>query len=689
MFDRLAKAMLASRNDAADAALLDAIRLGNPQEQCEALAVLIERQSTEGLGTVVEHFDDSSPEVKAHVIKELSWFHHALREAARSERSERRLAAIHLIGRGRQGKLAYVLTENMGSEDPAVAQAAEEALVSLAGWVAEQTRRLQRGNFEGGVPDEHAERIAVSSAAGAANEAQTPDTGTQWDNPATLSPAGESTADAFDDGRPWDGYVAYQQLVANRTEIEDVLARAISWHRPGAGQTQELVSAVLLLCDWPGSKTLSILQTAKHMGQSLLVRRLQQPPLPQHVPAFLLGASHGQLRTHFGSVFAHIADAGVLGAMLDKTHWLKDLQLQLCMHQVSRGIWWSEADLLTDLAGRTPIEAARIGQWLAASGMHDLVQDERLERLWKHCASDVGARVQLLRVAAARKKGSSTGFLKSLLADTDERIVRMAARELIRRRPADYENTLLQLMTGTGETVRRVVGRAIGQVGFDNFWNRFDRMDKPTRRQAGKAMLKLLPDATARLTRLLTGGPIDQRLKAMQLAQELGLAESLREPLLTLVGHANPKVRSKAVVLVGGLTSVKPEVLLERALEDVDGRVRANAIEVLEAQKSTQFLPVLLHRARSAHNRERANAIKALHRMKLGTVGPELLNMLRDSRPEHRISAMWLLNEIGWWRLGGEVGRLARTDTNVRVRRYALSVLKELAAAMRAAAPAA
>jgi hypothetical protein len=110
---------------------------------------------------------------------------------------------------------------------------------------------------------------------------------------------------------------------------------------------------------------------------------------------------------------------------------------------------------------------------------------------------------------------------------------------------------------------------------------------------------------------------------------------------------------------------------------------------VLEAQKSTQFLPVLLHRARSAHNRERANAIKALHRMKLGTVGPELLNMLRDSRPEHRISAMWLLNEIGWWRLGGEVGRLARTDTNVRVRRYALSVLKELAAAMRAAAPAA
>jgi HEAT repeat protein len=629
--------------------------------------------------------------VKLHVMKELSWFHHALREAARSERSERRLAAIRLIGEGRQGKLAYVLAENLGSENPDVARAAEEALVNLAGWVAQQTRLLQRGAFDGGVLNEHADRVATIPASHAEHDTpgELSDERNATDASDLAAQTRSATADASSDGRPWDGYVAYQQLIGNRTEIEDVLSRAISWHRAGTGQAQNLVSAVLLMCDWPGSKTLSILQTAKHTGQSLLVRRLQQPPLPEHVPAFLLGASHGQLRTHFGSVFAHIADAGVLGAILDRTHWLKDLQLQLCMHQVSRGVWWSEADLLTDLSTRTAVEAARMGQWLAASGMHDLVQDERLERLRNHCATDVGARVQLLRVAAARKKGSSTGFLKTLLADTDERVVRMAAREFIRRRPADYENSLLQLMTGAGDTVRRVVGRAIGQAGFDHFWNRFDRMDKPTRRQAGKAMMKLLPDAIARLTRRLTGGPIEQRLKAMQMAQELGLSEALREPLLALVGHPNPKVRSKAVVLVGGLASVKPEVLLERALEDVDGRVRSNAIEVLEEQKATQFLPVLLQRARSAHNRERANAIKALHRMKLGTVGPELLAMLRDNRPEHRVSAMWLLNEIGWWRLIGEVGRLARADTNLRVRRYALGVLKELSAAMKSSAAAA
>ena len=53
--------------------------------------------------------------------------------------------------------------------------------------------------------------------------------------------------------------------------------------------------------------------------------------------------------------------------------------------------------------------------------------------------------------------------------------------------------------------------------------------------------------------------------------------------------------------------------------------------------------------------------------------------MLRDPRSEHRISAMWALRQIGWWQLLGEVGRLARSDADLRVRRYALSVLRSIA----------
>ena len=65
--------------------------------------------------------------------------------------------------------------------------------------------------------------------------------------------------------------------------------------------------------------------------------------------------------------------------------------------------------------------------------------------------------------------------------------------------------------------------------------------------------------------------------------------------------------------------------------------------------------------------------------MKVSTAATQLLVMLRDERPEHRVSALWALRQIGWWQLLSEVGKLARSDANLRVRRYALGVLRGVA----------
>jgi HEAT repeat protein len=118
---------------------------------------------------------------------------------------------------------------------------------------------------------------------------------------------------------------------------------------------------------------------------------------------------------------------------------------------------------------------------------------------------------------------------------------------------------------------------------------------------------------------------------------------------------------------------------MERIVRDTDSRVRANAIEVLENHQTPEFIALLAERSRTTNSRERANAIKALHRMRVGNVGPALIAMLQDARPEHRISAMWALKQIGWWKLLNEVGRIAKSDPNLRARRYALAVLKGVA----------
>ena len=396
----------------------------------------------------------------------------------------------------------------------------------------------------------------------------------------------------------------YAVLMTNRPEIEAAVARAMDVHRGKHGQ--ELLRAALLLCDWPGSKTLAILQTMKHAGQSPMVRRLQQPPAAEHVDAFLLGASHGQLRSHFGIAFSHIEEAPVLDALLRKVHWLKDHQLQLCVHQVTRGTWWDEAGLLHDVDRRPAGDAARVAEWVAVSGMHDSIQDQRMDVLRMHAKDDPAARLRLLRIAMGRKRGASVELIKSFLGDPDERLARMAARELIRRKPKDFENVLLQVMTTAPESVRRVISRSIGQVGFEQFWQRFDRMEPTTRKQAGKAMLKLLPDAMARLGRRLSGGPIEQRVKGLQIVQELGLAEPLRTALVALCNHPHARVRSKAVSVLGDVPAVATDVILDKVLNDSDPRVRANAIEVLESKQAQEYVPLLAAQARSAHNRERA-----------------------------------------------------------------------------------
>lgn len=642
MIQRLIHALVQSNNEAADAVLLEALRLGIEREQRTAFDALLARRTVRGLTGVISMYDRLPESLQIAVLDNVKHFHQALRECGRSDDGAIRVAAMKLIARGRQGKLAYVLSENLHEREEILSKTAVEALVALARWIATETRKLQKGEDDRG---EKAEDIAAG-------------------NPLSsiLYPLSSSS---------------YAELLAQRPEIETAVARAMDVHRGRHGQ--DLLRAAMLLCDWPGSKTLGILHTAKHGGQSPMVRKLQQSPASEHVEAFLLGASHAQLRSHFGIAFSHIDEAPVLDALLRKTHWLKDHQLQLCIHQVNRGVWCGDAELHRDIDRRTPANAALVGEWVASSGLHDVVQDERLELLRQHAKDDFPSRLRLLRIAVRRRKGASTVLLQNFLVDPDERLVRMAAREIVRRRPADMENILLQLMTTAGDSVRRIISRAIGQAGFEHFWNRYDRLPKNTRRQAGKAMLKILPDAFQRLQRRLASGPIEQRLKAMQMTGELGLAEAMRDTLVQICSDPNPRLRSKAVVLIGEVPGVSSETFVERLLHDGDARVRANTIEVLETKRSLKFLPVLAQRARASNSRERANAIKALSAMKVGSASVQLGVMLKDERPEHRISALWTLRQIGWWNLLGEVGRLAKEDANLRVRRYALGVLRNVA----------
>jgi hypothetical protein len=67
------------------------------------------------------------------------------------------------------------------------------------------------------------------------------------------------------------------------------------------------------------------------------------------------------------------------------------------------------------------------------------------------------------------------------------------------------------------------------------------------------------------------------------------------------------------------------------------------------------------------------------------TASGQLLAMMRDERSDHRISALWALGQTGIWQLVNEAVRLAKEDANMKVRRYALGVVKNVVESAQAA----
>src|SRR5688500_10912784 len=145
MLDRLINTLVASRNGAADDVLLEALRLGVEREQRRVLSALLRRRTVRGLSGVVALYDRLPEPLQFHVLRNIKLFHAAMRECGRSDDLALRLAAMKLVALGRQGRMAYVLSENLHHSNETVSKAATESVVALARWVSTETRRLQSG----------------------------------------------------------------------------------------------------------------------------------------------------------------------------------------------------------------------------------------------------------------------------------------------------------------------------------------------------------------------------------------------------------------------------------------------------------------------------------------------------------------------------------------------------------------
>src|SRR4051812_7416484 len=143
MLSRLVQALVDSTNEAADDVLLEAMRAGNEAEKSLALNALFRRATSKALCGVIEQYTDLPTSLQNIILGNVKQLHHALRESSRSKQQKVILAAIRLISSGKQGKLTYILAEELHGTDEIVAKSACEAVLELAKWAANLTRKLQ------------------------------------------------------------------------------------------------------------------------------------------------------------------------------------------------------------------------------------------------------------------------------------------------------------------------------------------------------------------------------------------------------------------------------------------------------------------------------------------------------------------------------------------------------------------
>ncbi|HVX87034.1 MAG TPA: HEAT repeat domain-containing protein [Phycisphaerae bacterium] len=314
----------------------------------------------------------------------------------------------------------------------------------------------------------------------------------------------------------------------------------------------------------------------------------------------------------------------------------------------------------------------------------------------------VAWRLAIAQAAARACAGEAGELLVRLADDPDERVARIAARTIMGRRTSmvgvgtDYRGLASRLSSSRHDSVRKIArggvgvarisvmttaveSAASGHIGaFEKAWERFSQVP-PAMRHTHARAAATDPAFIDALRLRLASTQVAEVAQGLKMLSSLDNVAGFRTQIIALCGHADVRVAAIAVKLAGRLEDPRLKDLLEHAAHHTDARVRANAIESMEALRIADRSQQVLAMLNSRHNRERANAIKAISRFNFETARECLLKMLMDQNPIHRMSALWVVQELQLLEMVRQVSAMARRDPNVRVRKRAATLLDTLA----------
>jgi HEAT repeat protein len=158
-------------------------------------------------------------------------------------------------------------------------------------------------------------------------------------------------------------------------------------------------------------------------------------------------------------------------------------------------------------------------------------------------------------------------------------------------------------------------------------------------------------------------------MHSLELLEVIAESKQIVPLLFSLVGSENPKIQSKAALIIQKLDS--EQAYTRRLLQHPEARVRANALQGIADRANVQGAEFLLQGLADTDHRVRTLAAVGLSRLGDPQGFQVLLKMLRHPKPVERRSAAWGLGVCGNAAALPRLEALARGDADERVRELA------------------
>lgn len=162
----------------------------------------------------------------------------------------------------------------------------------------------------------------------------------------------------------------------------------------------------------------------------------------------------------------------------------------------------------------------------------------------------------------------ANGLILSAINDPDPAVKAAAIPQLRSRHLRDAANRLVEFLDSPALEVREAARGALAEFNYVRFRSMFDLLDEGAARATGRIVAKVDQSATQKLSDDLNSPALATRLRALEMAVAMALAEEVEPQLIELARHENMSVRKEAILALGHCSQPEVDSVLAQAIHD-------------------------------------------------------------------------------------------------------------------------